>query len=240
MSAPIVVATDLSVESTHALVAADALCQRTGAELVVCHIMPDDSQRVSMFFPQDFDPLPDEAELVAADRSVRDQVQAAIGREDVTLRLGRGVAAEMIAKLSDELSAALVVVGESEKGPVARAVIGSTTEDLAKIAPTSLLVVREGKRSGAVVAATDRRGEISPAAEVAQRYAEVTGTSVILVSAIDQATAAREHGASLIVVDRADENDDPVDIIRRAPCSVLVIRGRSDQPRGAVAWLAPR
>lgn len=222
MNAPLLVATDLSAASFRALEAADSLCRRTEAPLVVCHVIPDESTAVSILFPQDFDPLPSDADLVAADRAVREQVRAATGREgpELTLRIGHGVAAEVVAKLADELAAELIVVGESDKGVLARAAVGSTTEALAKGAGASLLVVRAGDADGAIVAAVE-----TGAADVARAYAEEREAALILVRAKDLATAAAERDAALIVVDAASEDDDPVDIIRRAPCSVLVIRG---------------
>jgi nucleotide-binding universal stress UspA family protein len=228
-TAPIIVATDLSPSAANALAIADARSHATGAPLIVCHVMPDDSTRLSPMFPHEHQPLADEGEIAAAERGVREQVGAATqrGEDDYSLRIVRGVASEAISAMAAELSAGLIVVGHGNKGLIARAVIGSTTEQLAKIAKTSLLVVREGPADGLVVAPTDE-GEQSRSARVAVSEAKMRDVGTFLVTNTDAVTAAIDRNASLIVVDDASVNDDAVDIVRRAPCSVLVLRGQDD------------
>jgi len=228
--APIVVATDLSPGSGAALVAAHERGRRTGAPLLVCHVMADDSSRLSPLFPHQHQLFEDATELVAARRSVRAQVSAATQRSgaDYDLHVSCGVPSAVIAQLAEDEGAALIVVGCGSKGLIARTILGSTTEQLAKMSPTSLLVVREGHGGDNVVAPTNLSGSHGRAIRVARDEAERRHSKVIVVSAEDPVTAATDQIASLIVIDDDSVDDDALDIVQRAPCSVLVLRGTAE------------
>jgi hypothetical protein len=121
-------------------------------------------------------------------------------------------------------------VAHGSKGMIARAMIGSTTEQLAASSPTSLLVVREPREGeeGVVVTTRDPGDETSAGVQAAQEEARAADVGVMVVTKTDPVTAAEDQGASLIVIEATSENDDPVDIVRRAPCSVLVVGATAD------------
>jgi nucleotide-binding universal stress UspA family protein len=151
--------------------------------------------------------------------------------------LGRGLPSEVIAGIAGDVGAVLVVVGHGSTSSIVRAFLGSTTEQLARRSPASLLVVRGHEAPGRVVAATDAHSARSRAIDVAEVEAEMRQVGVLVVRDGDPVSAAIEHGACLIVVDDTSTYDHPADIVERAPCSVLVTRGEIDTdaraPRGA-------
>jgi nucleotide-binding universal stress UspA family protein len=229
VAGPILVATDLSPGSTRALVAAHQRSVITGAPLIVTHVLAHDGARVAPLFPQHHSFFASNADVAAAERSVRAQMHAATGRSeaDYELMLGRGLPSEIIASIAKDVGAALVVVGHGSNSSIVRAFLGSTTKQLTRVSPASLLVVR-APAPGCVVAATDARGARSRAVDVAEVEAEMRNIGVLVVSDGDPVSAATDQHACLIVVDDASTYDHPADIVERAPCSVLVTRGALD------------
>jgi nucleotide-binding universal stress UspA family protein len=222
--APIVVATDLTPTSTQALVAADARSRVNRAPLIVCHVLPDDRGLRAPLFPQDRKLFADAMDRAAAQRALRAQLRAATGRSDdrYEMHFGYGMVSRAIAALAEETQAALIVIGHGTAGWLHSAFGRSTAEQLARLSQSSLLVVRDVRGSGVVVVRDDASAHTARIAEV-----EATTRSVdAVVTRGDLIATATNRFASLIVIDDTSEHDDPADIVRRAPCSVLVIRGR--------------
>ncbi|MEZ4439470.1 MAG: universal stress protein [Polyangiaceae bacterium] len=224
---PILVATDLAPSAADALLAGRARSILTGAALIVCHVMPDDSLRYAPLMPHQHHVLADDVQALAAGQSLRAQVRACTALPDhaYRLHLERGVPSNAILHLADTLGAGLIIVGHGSESMVTRALLGSTTEDLARRAPMSLLVVRPGRPYGPIVATLALDGTASRAGRAATREAAMRGAKVVTVLDEDPVEIAATVLASLIIVDGSRDDDDPVEMLRRARCSMLILRG---------------
>lgn len=103
------------------------------------------------------------------------------GVEEAHLR--RGPAAREIAALAEEIGADLVVVGNRGVGAVERTLLGSVSEEVARISPSPTLVVRGGEDAWPprrVIVGDDLSHEAERAGEMAVRLGGLFGASALL------------------------------------------------------------
>lgn len=137
----ILLATDGSEESGLALEAAVDLANKTGSDLHVVHVglmsfwvYPDTTRT------EQIEDLRREAQKVL-DAEVK-KVEAAGGTvAHAHLRMGR--ADVEIVRLSEEIGAGLIVMGNRGIGTVARILLGSDAESIVRHAPCPVMVVRQ-------------------------------------------------------------------------------------------------
>jgi nucleotide-binding universal stress UspA family protein len=135
----VLVAVDLSTAAVRTIQAAERLARLLGARLRILHVV-EPLRR--LYLPLE---ALDQAGYEAHSRELFDRMTgelAPLVREDQVVRTG--VAAEAIAEEAAAWHAGLVVVGSHGKGWVDRLLVGSTTERLLHVLPTSLVVVPAG------------------------------------------------------------------------------------------------
>jgi len=142
----ILVAVDLSYATAPALATARRLASWLGARLRVLHAVEP------VLIPVEVPVTVDQEELVRRSRAAYDELvtdQLGLSPEDRVIK--SGPAAETIAAEAAAFDADLVVLGSHGKGWVDRLLVGSVTEDLVSVLPTSLVVVPVSpfKRRGA-------------------------------------------------------------------------------------------
>lgn len=137
----ILLATDGSADSDLMVQAAVDLANKTGSELHVVHVgllspwvMPDTMSDIQ------YERLVQQAQQVL-DQEVKKVLDAGGTIADAHLRMGR--ADVEVVRLSQELGAGLVVVGNRGRETIARILLGSDAESIIRHAPCPVMVVRE-------------------------------------------------------------------------------------------------
>lgn len=177
----IVLATDGSEESDLAARAAMDLRDETGANLHVVHAW----QTAPAAFPAPVTVLRSRLPREEAAGVLEGQVERirAGGGEVEAAHLRRGPVAGEIAAVTEELNADLVVVGTRGTGTTARFMLGSVSEEVARISPSPTLVVRGGEGAWPprkVVVGDDLSGVAERAGELGARIGGLFGASVLL------------------------------------------------------------
>lgn len=140
----VVVGTDGSESSYLAVDRAAQLAADASATLVIaCAYVPADPRAVS----QAADQLGDEAYKIRGDnpaedivRTARDRAQAA-GATDIDARTVKGAPVESLIRLSDEVGADLLVVGNKGLSSLTGRLLGSVPADAARRATCDVLIV---------------------------------------------------------------------------------------------------
>lgn len=148
---PILAATDLSDPAQGALAIASLLSQKTGEPMVALHVV-DYSPVVVV--PEAFGPgipIPvSEEEHKAILKAAGDRLVEVVTRLEIkTDRLvEEGPPPERIVAVAEQIEARLVVVGTEGGGGLRRMLLGSVAEDVLRLAPCSVLLVRHHKPGG--------------------------------------------------------------------------------------------
>jgi universal stress protein A len=136
----IVLAVDGSDESKLAARHAMELAEKTGSELHAIHVgLLSPWVHPDTLSPQQYQRLKDEAQK-RFDAEVKDIEQAGGKITQAYLRMGR-VDSEVI-RLSEELDAGLIVIGNRGVGALTRILLGSDAESIVRHAPCPVMVVR--------------------------------------------------------------------------------------------------
>ncbi|HEY3354720.1 MAG TPA: universal stress protein [Polyangia bacterium] len=181
-------ATDLSEPASEALRQADELSRATGAELVVCHVMPN-PLRSNMLFPQ-------LNEQIALDRPAeRDRVVDELtsyvaeltGRapEDFAILVDDGTPHRVLVEKAEHYGADLVVVGSHGHGGLGHIVLGGVAEQVVRWAHCPVLIARPAEKSGVVLAATDFSAPAQTALAAAAEEARRRGARLTLMHVMD-------------------------------------------------------
>jgi len=152
----ILVGSDLSSASDEALRQAITLARAEGAELAVCHVLPE---------PQFRDLFPKEHERdVETLATLEPRTSAALHAQVEQLQGGaalafnvfveRGSAYAELVDCAERWAADLIVIGNHGRAELKHLFLGGVAEKVARYAPCSALVARKG-REGAVLVATD-------------------------------------------------------------------------------------
>ena len=137
----IVLAVDGSDQSKLAARHAIELADRTGSELHVIHVgLLSPWAHPDTLSPQQYQRLKDEAQK-RFDAEVLEIEQMGGKITQPYLRMGR-VDSEVI-KLSEELDAGLIVIGNRGMGSLARILLGNDAESIVRHAPCPVMVVRK-------------------------------------------------------------------------------------------------
>jgi len=200
-SAPkVLVAFDLGDASLEALRQARELAHGTGGSLAVCHVLPAEynlSLLLGGLVPDDT------ADTTAEDRSARLALEARardqLGLELSEIFIERGPAYAQIVRRAESWGADFIVLGSHNRTGIARALLGSVAERVARHAHCSVLVARPSP-SGPVVAATDLSDPSLPAVAAGAAAAQRAGAPLLVVSALEWTNALPEPTAGLIGV----------------------------------------
>ena len=182
------VAIDFSPNSDEALRQAHDRALSTGAQLAVCHIVPNEL-RSNLLFP-DISRIaalkfPLEMKQIAEAAAAR--VAEITGRTEGEFELivDDGTPQALILKRAEEWLADLVIVGSHGQTSAADALLGSVTDSVIRHAHCPVLIVRLGKRTGRIVAGTDFSDPVLPALRAAGDEAERTGAELTVVHSLD-------------------------------------------------------
>lgn len=168
-SSPIVVGTDLSGGAAEAVSQAGAWAQRTGGQLLVVHVAPDEIFR-ALETPKVLD-------------AIQERVQTQLEGTGVVAEvvLGAGSPHTELVRIADERKAPLVVVGASGAGGLNRAIFGSTAGQVVRYAHCPVLVARPSHDRGLVMAATDFSEASTKAVDAAVKEAKLRHLPLHLV-----------------------------------------------------------
>ncbi len=178
----ILLATDGSPEAVLATRAAIEMAGRTGSELGVVHV-----EEVPVLAHSYTGREAEEGEATRARRWLEEQVEkieeAGGNVAESQLRLGRP--AHQIVRLSEEMEAGLVVIGNQGLSAFRRFLMGSVSEMVMHYAQCPVYVVRGGageeRLPQRVLLATDGSTRSEAAAGVAAEFAEKLGSELYLV-----------------------------------------------------------
>jgi nucleotide-binding universal stress UspA family protein len=182
------VAIDFSPNSDEALRQAHDRALSTGAQLAVCHIVPNEL-RSNLLFP-DISRItalkfPLEMKQIAEAAAAR--VAEITGRTEGEFELivDDGTPQALILSRAEEWLADLIIVGSHGQTSAADALLGSVTDSVIRHAHCPVLIVRPGKRTGRIVAGTDFSDPVLPALRAAGDEAERTGAELTVVHSLD-------------------------------------------------------
>jgi len=182
------VAIDFSPNSDEALRQAHDRALSTGAQLAVCHIVPNEL-RSNLLFP--------DISRIAALRfplEMKQIAEAAVARvaeitgrteEEFELIVDDGTPQALILNRAEEWLADLVIVGSHGQTSAADALLGSVTDSVIRHAHCPVLIVRPGKRTGRIITGTDFSDPVLPALRAAGDEAERTGAELTVVHSLD-------------------------------------------------------
>ena len=132
----ILLATDYSEESQHALAVATSLARATGTGLLIVHVSPYERYPVGELF--DEEPQPS-----AVDMEPLEQVVPPDPDVPYEHRLVHGEPAEEIVKLADQESIATIVMGTRGATGLTHLLAGSVAEAVIRRAPCPVVAVRQ-------------------------------------------------------------------------------------------------
>jgi universal stress protein A len=183
---PVLAATTLDDRADEVLRQADSIARFYGADLHICHVLPE-LLAVRPLFPHlHLDDALRVSEIEASTRAVLlNRTLEITGRAagEVGVMLEPGTPHSGILNAAERIRAGAIVVGgrSSEK---AHAVLGRTAERVVRHALSPVLVARPS-RLGMVLAATDFSDQAVPAVEAGVAEARCRGTDLVLIHAVD-------------------------------------------------------
>jgi universal stress protein A len=136
----ILMATDFSDHAHEAMKQAAALARALGAELVMCHVIEP------LPFSAGTPPVPHASDPASDARALCEKWLTEFGIENGRALVEQGYAFAEIARVARNEEVDLVVLGSHGRGAIAHMLLGSVAERVARKAPCSVLVVREGQR----------------------------------------------------------------------------------------------
>ena len=159
-----------------------------GAQLAVCHIVPNEL-RSNVLFPQDTRSaalqFPLEMKKIGEAASVRIADVTGRTEKEYEFFLDDGTPDALILSHAEEWLADLIVVGSHGQTSAAGTLLGSVTDSVLRHAHCPVLVVRPGKRTGCILAATDFSDPSLPALRAAANESERTGEALIVLHSLD-------------------------------------------------------
>lgn len=162
----VLVGTDLSDASLHAIRQGAAWAERHGVPLIVGHV-----QSGLGFSTAD-------AETV---RAAIEKLVSELSSTPAEIVLSTGSPHAALIQMAAERKASLLVVGASGAGALKQALFGSTAASVARYSTCSVLVARPSPSQGPVVVGTDFSDAVTAALELGGNDAIRRGTELILV-----------------------------------------------------------
>jgi nucleotide-binding universal stress UspA family protein len=181
-------AIDFSPGSDEALRQAHERAISTGAQLAVCHIVPNEL-RSNLLFPHITRiaalKLPLAIKQVARAASTR--VSEITGRSEGEFELfvDDGTPQASILTSAEEWLADLIIMGSHGQTSAADVLLGSVTDSVLRHAHCPVLIVRPGERTNRIVAGTDFSDPALPAIKAAADEAGRVGGELIVVHSLD-------------------------------------------------------
>src|SRR5262245_19273877 len=182
------VAIDFSLGSDEALRHGHERAASTGAQLAVCHIVPNEL-RSNLLFPQISRitalKLPLEVKRIAEAASARVTEITGRSQEEFELISDDGTPQALILSTAEQWLADLIIVGSHGQTGAADALLGSVTNSVIRHAHCPVLIVRPGERTRRIVAGTDFSDPALPALKAAANEANRVGGQLTVVHCLD-------------------------------------------------------
>jgi nucleotide-binding universal stress UspA family protein len=199
MSRKVLAALDFGEPSLEALRQARTLAHGIGGTLAVCHVLPA-VHDLSLIYPQGGVVV--EAEQIAEVEQTRSALvkhaSTELGLELDEVFVERGKAYAEIVRRGEACGADFIVVGTHGRAGLARVVLGSVAERVARHAHCSVLVARPIHGNPVVVAATDLSDPSLPAITAGAAAAQRMGARLVVVSALDWTSPAAVQGLGVV------------------------------------------
>jgi nucleotide-binding universal stress UspA family protein len=191
-------AIDFSPGSDEALRQAHKRAESTGAQLAVCHIVPNEL-RSNLLFPHISRiaalQFPLESKRFAEAASVRVTEITGLKDGEFELIIDDGTTQPVILTRAEEWQADLIVMGSHGQTSAADALIGSVTDSVIRHAHCPVLITRPTKRSGLILAGTDFSDPSLPALRAAADEAERVRGKLAVLHSLDLVWAAPAYPA---------------------------------------------
>ncbi len=192
------VAIDFSPASDEALREADQRARASGAQLAVCHVIPN-KLRNSPLFPQDVRSaaLHFPVEMKQIGGAARDRIAEVTGRTEgeYDFILDDGSPHAVILNQAAAWSADLIILGSHGQTSAHGVLLGSVSDSVIRHAHCPVLIVRPGPRTGCIVAGTDFSDSALPAVRAAADEATRTGAQLVVIHSLDLVWAALSYPA---------------------------------------------
>lgn len=197
----VLAAVDFGDSSLEALRQGRSLAHAVGAELAVCHVLPAPADISFLFTDRETENTVElTGEEEAARRALVAHARTHLGLELTEVFVERGAAYAEIVRRAELWGADYIVLGSHGRRGLARAVLGSVAERVARHAHCSVLVARPVRTSGLVVAATDLSDAALPAVVEGAAAAKRLGARLVVVSALEWADPVSISAGNLIGV----------------------------------------
>ena len=211
------VAIDFSPASDEALKQAHDRALSMGAELGVCHIIPNEL-RSNVLFPH----LGSDAamsipvELERAAEAVAKRVSELTGRssEHASIIVDHGTPYAEILKAAEKWQADVIVIGSHGMTSAAGLLLGSVTHKVIRYAHSTVLVVRSHK-GGRVVAGTDFSDPALPAVAAAVNEARRMKCPLTIVHSVNLGFPTASHGVMAFGGPAPMLSDESIDVLKR-------------------------
>jgi nucleotide-binding universal stress UspA family protein len=192
------VAIDFSPGSDEALRSAHERAASTGAQLAVCHIVPNEL-RSNLLFPQisRIAALKFPLEVTHIGEAASARVMEITGRSigEFELIIDDGTPQAVILTKAEEWQADLIIVGSHGQTSAAAALLGSVTDSVIRHAHCPVLIVRPGERTRRIVAGTDFSDPSLPAVKAAADEANRVGGELTVVHSLNLVWAPAAYPA---------------------------------------------
>lgn len=184
----VLVATDLGASSDGALLRAHAYALALGAELVVCHVVPD-ARKSNPLFPErnEVDLLQGTGMIARAGVLVGEQLARLAIPDETRVAIESGSPEEEIVRLAEDEHATLIVLGASLRHTNERP--GRVAERVVRYAHASVLIVRKGPTTGRILVATDLSTSSEPAHAVGGLLVKAALEEATLLHVMEQQPA---------------------------------------------------
>jgi nucleotide-binding universal stress UspA family protein len=149
----ILVPVDFSPHSETALVCAAELADSIGSDLVILHVVHDLNEAPGYYSVKGRDKQLRRMEDVAAEmldeffHTMQKKHPRMPALEQATTMLVVGLPVNRILESAEKISARMIVMGSQGRTGLARAMLGSKAEQVVRLAPIPVMIVKDGKKS---------------------------------------------------------------------------------------------
>ena len=151
-SKPILVPVDFSSHSETALVSAAELAENLGNDLVILHIVHDLNEAPGYYSVKGRDKQLRRMEDVAAEmldefvHKMQKKHSALAALKDATTMLVVGLPVNRILESAKKIHARMIIMGSQGRTGLARAMLGSKAEQVVRLAPIPVMIVKDDKK----------------------------------------------------------------------------------------------
>jgi nucleotide-binding universal stress UspA family protein len=149
---PILVPVDFSSNSEAALVNAAELAEKMGSDLVILHIVHDLNEAPGYYSVKGRGKQMRRMEDVAAEmldeffHKMQKKYSDLVALKQATTMLVVGLPVNRILESAEKINARMIIMGSQGRTGLARAMLGSKAEQVVRLAPIPVMIVKEDKK----------------------------------------------------------------------------------------------